>query len=417
MPRTSGLRSLALRQRTVTTVIVLVGSFAALMIVPQATQAQTFTVLHRFLGAPTDGAFPDAGLIRDSAGNTYGTTDVGGSGPCNTSCRTGIVYKLDPTGKETVLHNFTGGSDGGNPQSRLLRDAAGNLYGTTTRGGAGTCDCGTLFKLDITHKLIVLHTFHGKTDGAVPFGSLVSINGNIFGTTASGGNTGCGGFGCGVIYKVSPTGAETILYRFTGGADGALPTGLIHDPIGDLYGTTAFGGIAQYTAGMGTLFKRDTTGHFSVLHRFTGGADGASPQGSLTRDVNGFIYGVTTQGGIGHDGVLFVLRSPTDLHVVHSFFPAGGDFPEGGVLDLAATFYGTTTRGEGTSCTDGCGVVYRVSNTGQYSVLYRFGGARDGSFPVGELIGDGRGNLYGVTQLHGIQTVGTCCGVVFKITP
>jgi uncharacterized repeat protein (TIGR03803 family) len=146
-------------------------------------------------------------LVRDSAGNLYGTTLAGG----NLACGCGVVFKLNTTGKETVLHRFTGGADGRNPGlAGLVRDSAGNLYGATATGGftGGVCapnGCGTVFKLDTTGKKTVLHSFTGKADGAYPDAGLVrDAAGNLYGTTYSGGDLACGGGGCGVVFKLTP---------------------------------------------------------------------------------------------------------------------------------------------------------------------------------------------------------------------
>ena len=186
-----------------------------------------------------------------------------------------MVFKLDPSGKETVLYNFTGGQDGAVPFSWLVADKEGNLYGTTAGGGgssAAECflgGCGVVFKLDQTGRETVLYAFTGGTDGAVPFGGLVrDAAGNLYGTTYAGGDlTGpLGSFGAGVVFKVDPAGKETVLYAFTGLADGANPeTGLVSNAGNpdcgryELYGTTQSGGDLGSSvcpgAGCGTVFK------------------------------------------------------------------------------------------------------------------------------------------------------------------
>jgi uncharacterized repeat protein (TIGR03803 family) len=212
--------------------------------------APSFVVLHTFAGSPTDGAFPIADLIQDAADNLYGTT-FGGGERCSTcfngSC--GVVFKLSATGTETVLHAFTDGAGGTNPNAGLTRDTAGNLYGTARQGGAQSkaCSgggCGTVFKLGPTGAEIVLHSFTGE-DGANPFGDLIQdAAGNLYGTASGGGATSTcePPYGCGVVFKLSPSGAYTILHSFTG-ADGAYPeAGLVRDAAANLYGTTARGG-------------------------------------------------------------------------------------------------------------------------------------------------------------------------------
>ena len=170
-------------------------------------------------------------MIQDEEGNLYGTTLSGGSG-------SGVVFKLDPTGKETVLYTFTGGLDGAQPAAGLIRDFAGNFYGTASGGGAA--QNGVVFKLDRQGKFTVLHSFTGGADGAIPYGRLFRDRGSLYGTTFFGGDlNGCGGLGCGVVFELNGNGVESVLRNFTGGADGANPyVSLVQDAAGNLYGTT-----------------------------------------------------------------------------------------------------------------------------------------------------------------------------------
>ena len=188
--------------------------------------ASTFKVVYSF--SFTDGSFPNGDLIRDAAGNLYGTTQFGGKS------NRGLVFKLDAKGKQTVLYTFTGASDGGIPIGRLLRDTTGNLYGITALGGDPTCSCGTVFKLAKNGSLKVLHNFKGGKDGAQNQGQpelgLVMVNGDLYGSASFGGVSGCDpSQGCGVIFKLTQAGKETVLHRFTGQADGAFPQDLIND--------------------------------------------------------------------------------------------------------------------------------------------------------------------------------------------
>jgi uncharacterized repeat protein (TIGR03803 family) len=190
------------------------------------------------------------------AGNLYGTTISGGASG------TGVVFKLSPAGTETVLYDFTGGADGAFPQGGLIRDAAGNLYGTTRSGGdTSACasqGCGVVFELircrsaPSGYDFRVLYTFTGGADGGNSQAGLVlDAGGNLYGTTAGGGSSACSG-GCGVVFKLSPIGTETVLHSFTGGADGGIPAaGLTQDSAGNLYGTTFLGGAS----GNGVVFK------------------------------------------------------------------------------------------------------------------------------------------------------------------
>ena len=253
-------------------------------------QTYTFSVLHTFTGSP-DGAVPDGGLVRDAQGNLYGTTVLGGA------YNYGTVFKLDTTGKETVLYSFTGtGGDGANPYAGLVRDAQGNLYGTTNDGGASggaPFGWGTVFKVDTAGTETVLYSFTGPPDGAVTYAGLVrDAQGNLYGTTWSG-----GAYDAGTAFKVDTAGTETVLHSFSGtGGDGSEPfAGLVRDAQGNLYGTTVLGGDTACNPpnGCGTVFKVDTSGSETVLYAFTG-ADGAGPEAGLVRDAQGNLYGATS---------------------------------------------------------------------------------------------------------------------------
>ena len=254
---------------------------------------KTETVLHNF-GAGSDGSGPTAGLVMDSTGNLYGTTSKGGTGHCSGGC--GTVFKVTKAGKETVLYNFKAGTDGYEPLAGLVRDGAGNLYGTTYGGGAGY---GTVFKVTSAGKETVLHSFN-FSDGANPYGGLVrDAKGNLYGTTT------IGGIGAGNVFKLDARGKETVLYNFTGGADGWHPeAGLILYTNGNLYGTTVEGGNPQVSAGV--VFEVHATGGETVLHSFTV-TDGRNPVADLVRDAAGNLYGTTKLGGAGNRGVVFKL--------------------------------------------------------------------------------------------------------------
>jgi len=255
----------------------------------------TETMLYSF-GGGNDGGYPKSDLIMDKAGNLYGTT-MGGAGCIAYGC--GTVFKLAPDGTKTLLHGFIGGSDGWNPQGGVIRDKAGNLYGTTWAGGGTGCDglgCGTVFKLAPDGTETVLYAFQGGSDGANSSADLMmDDSGNLYGTTFDGGRSGCNGQGCGTVFKLAPDGTETVLYAFTGGSDGGGPAaGLIKDSAGNLYATTEFEGAYGY----GTVFMLAPDGTETVLHSFTGGSDGAFPLGRLAKDKHGHLVGTATQGGV-----------------------------------------------------------------------------------------------------------------------
>jgi uncharacterized repeat protein (TIGR03803 family) len=366
----------------------------AVVAIPSA-HAQTYSVLYAFKGTH-DGASPNAGLIRDKNGNLYGMTAQGGR------CRfCGVVFELNAQGRKKVLYKFSGGVDGGLPLAGLVRDSDANLYGTTELDGDDTA--GVVFKLDKTGTETVLHSFTGGVDGGFPEASLVRDHAsNLYGTT-----TGGGAYDDGVVFKVDTTGAETVLYTFTGGADGSDPfAGLVRDSAGNLYGTAAFGGAHD----AGVVFELKSNGNYKPLHSFTGGAGGATPYGGVVRDSAGNLYGTTTYGGAHPTcGVVFKLDATGTYTVLHNF-TCGAD---GGnpfavlVRDSAGNLYGTTSY----NGTFGNGVVFKLDTAGAYTVLHSFDGT-DGSHPE-ELVRDLAGNLYGTTGSGGAYDK----GVVFKIAP
>jgi uncharacterized repeat protein (TIGR03803 family) len=271
------------------------------------------TVLHSFTGA--DGANPEAGLIQDPAGNLYGTT-VSGGGACGVSTLgCGVVFELirSNSGYDyKVLHTFTVAADGAIPHAGVIRDAVGNLYGTTTEGGLFFICCGTVFKLSPAGTYTVLHSFTGGAEGEFPLAGLVLDSaGNFYGTTNSGGGSSSACLGiassCGVVFELircdtAASGYEfKVVYSFTGGADGGTPSGVIRDGAGNLYGTTVVGGSTacppRFVSGQcGVVFKLSPTGTEAVLHSFTG-ADGANPEAGLIQDPGGNLYGTTLYGG------------------------------------------------------------------------------------------------------------------------
>jgi uncharacterized repeat protein (TIGR03803 family) len=226
-------------------------------VVFEVTPSGTPSVLYTFKGVSShDGATPVGGVLRNTSGTLFGTTAQGGSreSSCKTGC--GTVYSLTSTGTLTILHAFKSGDDGQGPSIGLLMDSKGNLYGTTAAGGGanpcgdtGAPGCGTIYKVTSAGKESILHSFAGGSDdGAYPIGSLIADSkGNFYGTTVAGGGTdSCGilpGQGCGIVFKLATNGTLTILHAFTGGSDGAYPTGtLLFDSHGDIYGTTVGGG-------------------------------------------------------------------------------------------------------------------------------------------------------------------------------
>jgi uncharacterized repeat protein (TIGR03803 family) len=417
------------RPRSGIVALALAVALSTVMAATPSAQAQTFTVLYAFQGPHFDGASPGGELIFDRLGNIYGTTRSEGRGGA------GTVFKLDSSGKETVLYNFgEETADGAGPTGALVR-YAGNIYGTTVEGGRGcapTFGCGTVFELTHLniHRNWTIHSFAGF-DGNGPNGliSAEDRSGNLYGTTRLGGaGTGCDTSGCGTVFEVSQ-GQAAVLYNFSGTPDAASPVGsLIVDRLGNIYGTTIQGG----TFNQGSVFElspnSDGTWTEHVLYSFTG-RDGAQPYSGVIMDVKGALFGATRFGG--HSGrscegcgVVFKLVQNPDgswtERILHNFDETRGDGiqPVGNIVrDKQGNIYGVTVLGG----TKGKGVVFKVDAEGQETVLHSFTGNRgDGNQPGAGLTMDESGNLYGTTLYGGDgcpQVTGIGCGTVFKITP
>ena len=367
---------------------------------PIARAQTTYLVLHSFTGG-TDGGYPVSGLVRDASGTLYGATSVGGS------AGQGTVFKVDSTGQETVLYSFNLVPDGENPEASLVLDNTSNLYGTTRGGGAFSA--GSVFRIDATGAESVLYSFTGGADGGEPVAALLRDGlGNLYGTTSGGGDTRIFQSGYGVVFKLDTHGNEKVLYTFTDGADGAFPrTTLVRDPANNFYGTTYQGG----TNLGGTVFKLVPTGAETALYSFTGGADGESPFGDLIRDTAGHLFGTTTFGGNTAEcfkhgcGTIFKLGLTGNETVLYSFgAQPDGEEPYAGVItDLAGNLYGTTYIGG----TFGFGTVFKLDKHRKETIIYSFTGGSDGAYPLAGVIRDAAGNLYGTTQRGGTASQGT----------
>lgn len=367
-------------------------------------RAQSYTVLYTFTGG-ADGSRPFAGLIRDAAGNLYGTTANGGylNGCGGFGC--GTVFKLDNARHLKVLYTFSGEQDGAEPVSGLITGPAGDLFSTTESGGYSV---GVVFKLAKAGQESVLYAFSGGSDGYWPDGGVVQdAAGNLYGTTFFGGIRNNG-----VVFKVDPTGKETVLHSFAGNPDGANPlAGLIRDTAGNLYGVTEFGGNPGCSggSGCGTAFKIDARGIYSTLYSFIGQPDGGLPEGRLIMDSAGNLYGTTYSGGAVGFGTVFKLDPTGKETILYSFATgANGTNPRAALVrDAHGNLYGTTVLGG-----VGFGTVFKLDPAGNETVLYSFTGGADGARPYCNLILDNLGNLYGTTSIGG--TYGW--GVVFKLS-
>jgi uncharacterized repeat protein (TIGR03803 family) len=424
-----------------------------LEVVPGASAQHNYESLYAFTGG-ADGDDPSlGGVIFDDAGNLYGTTRLGGT------YGAGTVFKLTPNSDgrwtESVLHNFTGGADGGQPIAGLVFDGAGSLYGTTYGGSA--YGFGTVFKLtpnaNGSWKEKVLHNFTGGADGGQPIAGLVfDGTGNLYGTTAVGGvaryGRGCDLNGCGVVFELTPhpdgSWKEKVLHNccfLTNCNDGFDPSAaLIFDQAGNLYGNMESGGNFSQCDGFGcgVIFQLTTNADGSwrekVLHHFSGGADGYNPSAGVVFDAAGNLYGTTASGGNFSQcdgfgcGLVFQLTPNADgswtKKVLHHFTGgADGFLPTGLVFDGAGSLYGTTAYGGNLSDCNaglggpGCGVVFKLlpnsKGSGWHERVLHYFVDHPGAFPDATLIFDAAGNLYGTTEGDGATTFGS----VFKIVP
>jgi uncharacterized repeat protein (TIGR03803 family) len=368
------------------------------------------TTVHTFAG--TDGSFSTSGLSADAAGNLYGTTQIGGAS------NAGVVFRLSPTEngvKYTVLYTFTGGADGGNPLGTLVFDSQGNAYGTVSSGG--TAGLGAVYKLTPVENgkpwsESVLYSFQGGSDGQIPFGEVVfDAAGNLYGTTSRGGVThlGCFQSGCGTIYELSPTSngqwQETILHDFSdANGEGAEPrAGVVFDSAGNLYGTTNSGGNNSVSAC--NTFNSDGCGTVFELMPASGGQwnlvtlvdfnffNGAIPRSGVTLDGKGNLFGATSGGGAFSGGTVFSLTQKSGEWTagkLHSFPPHSQ--PSGNVaFDTDGNLYSTTYQG-GTSDSGSVFELVPTKSGWSEQVLYNFPltGQRTGENPLdGVLIHNG----------------------------
>jgi uncharacterized repeat protein (TIGR03803 family) len=264
------------------------------------TPSGTLTTLHSFDG--TDGFDPNAGLVQAANGDLYGTTAYGANDACNLGFRgCGTIFKITPSGTLTTLHSFDG-TDGSTPEAGLVQGANGDLYGTTWLGGPSNIIGGTIFKITPSGALTTLYSFCSQgdpcTDGYEPNGLVQATNGDFYGTTFGGGAAGGACVGCGTIFKITPDGTLTTLHSFDG-TDGANPNApLVQATNGELYGTTSSGGPDNINGG--TVFKITPGGTLTTIYSFcsrSGCTDGEYPVARLVQDTSGDLYGTTALGG------------------------------------------------------------------------------------------------------------------------
>jgi uncharacterized repeat protein (TIGR03803 family) len=380
------------------------------------SSSTAYELLYSFKGTP-DGASPLAGLIA-LHGKLYGTTLNGSKNYCSQSCSNGCylgcgtVFSVDASGKEDVIYNFKGNlnsaQDGSWPFAGLT-ELKGTLYGTTSSGGLGD---GVVYTVTPSGKEKVLYSFTGGTDAQGSEATMIVAKGTLYGTSVYGGGSGCGGAGCGTVFSVSPAGKESVLYSFAGGSDGErLYSGVTYFH-GKLYGATLEGGSGCGSAGCGTIFELSLSGKKRVLYRFGGTSDGAYPNG-LTA-VGGLLYGTTEGGGSRSSGTFFSITKSGNLQTLYSFQDIpDGNLPAANLLYLNGNFYSTTVGGG----TAGDGTAYEISKTGSENVLYSFKGGNDGSDPQAPTTAF-KGALYSTTYTGGgTGCSGNGCGTIFSVTP
>jgi uncharacterized repeat protein (TIGR03803 family) len=379
------------------------------LLAPHPLQARSYKVLHTF-SSDDNGYSPQSDVVLDSHGNIYGTTIQGGTGCNGYGC--GVVFKVGRKGTYTVLHRFTGPPDGESPgPGHPVLDGAGDLFVATGVGGTGACNsgagCGAIFRINASGKETIFYSFAGGQAGQGPNSGLVADSaGNLYGTTELGGDPTCNngsGYGCGVVFKVDSAGIETVLYAFHGLPDAQNPqVGLALDSTGTLYGTAGGGAF-----GFGAVYKVDSvTGQETVLYSFTDGADGNTPGiAAPVVDSSGSVYGVTWRPSTAPR--VFKVDSKgneTTLHTFHGYWYLEASL----VVGSRGNLYGTSAGGGGR----GDGSVFKLAPNGKLTILHSFNGSAGGGADSSVAL-DGAGNLHGTTRSGGAHNV----GVVYKLTP
>jgi uncharacterized repeat protein (TIGR03803 family) len=406
-------------------------ALGALLVLTSAAHAQSqawgLTNLYIFQGAISgpDGGNPMTGVILGNDGNYYGTTWYGGTGG-------GTVFKITPTGTESIVYAFSGSQDGQLP-AKLIQGTDGNFYGTAYWGG-GTTSYGIIYKVTPSGEETILQSLSNTNGGPANPGAGLTLgaDGNFYGTS-----TGGGASGQGTIFQMTPSGVLTVIYSFNGTAGANPAAELIQVKSGEFFGTTRQGGDGGY----GTVFKVNSKGALSVMHAFAGGADGAQPASTLLKGLDGAFYGTTEAGGSGDCafpgepigcGTVFRVTAAGEESVIHEFsgYPTDGSEPMGGLVQAKnGTLYGTTAAGGYTdpgNCSSGCGTIFSMSTTGTEQILYVCGEPPDPWYydcwaPSGTLIlgangtltgtsgngGGGWGNLFSIEALPSVTLTAT----------
>ncbi|MGA8532918.1 MAG: choice-of-anchor tandem repeat GloVer-containing protein [Candidatus Tumulicola sp.] len=352
----------------------------------------SFRVIYSFGKTAKDASYPDQAPIAVN-GFFYGTTGGGGkSGD-------GTVYKMSPGGAETVLHSFNG-ADGQTPWAGLLY-YNGAFYGTTFYGG--TSNDGTVYRITPGGSFKLLRSFHGGSrDGGNPVGVLVAYNGTLYGTTGIGGPYNQKNGGYGTVFSITTGGSERILHFFKGVPDGSGPWGTLIPVNGVLYGTTAGGGKGY----AGTVYRITTSGSEKILHNFKG-SDGEQPEANALYQ-NGWLYGTSVKGGSYGFGTVFKIGLGGQFSTLYNFDGASnGCHPTTGLLSVNGNFFGSTIGTfQGSSCTN-AGTVYKITPSGSLTTLHTFNGRNGGAEPIDYSgLSTFEGRLYGTTELGGDSNVG-----------
>jgi len=387
-----------------------------------ALPAQTFKTLYSFTGG-ADGYYPGAALVQGNNGMLYATTTEGGGE------EGGTVFEITPGGHLTVLNGFL--TADGFESSALVQAGNGTLYGAAVYGGA--YKAGTVFTVTPAGSLAPLYSFcsqSGCADGSTPQSAvLAGLDGNFYGTTTAGGANCVSQGGCGTAFKITPGGALSTLYNFcsqTNCADGFLTwSALVQGTDGAFYGTAAWGGVGGcFGSGCGTIFKITPAGQYSVMYRFCaqlgGCLDGGNPVGGLVEGLDGNFYGTTWEGGANGGGTVFKMTPAGTLTTLYSFCSqtncADGSSPETALIQgTDGNIYGTTSQGGGMG--GNAGTLFKVTTSGALSTLYSFCSQQDCEDGAGPsaLIQDTNGTFYGTTGFGGSTDCPSGCGTVFSL--
>jgi len=382
-------------------------------------------VIYSFAGG-SDGSTPEAAPIVID-GELYGTTVLGGNGGCIFVHGCGTIYKVNASGQERVLHVFKSGTDGEAPVASLIDGSETLFGTTVLGGGSGCKNhqvkvCGTVFELTRSGKERVRYRFPGKAQGALPAAPLTLFNGTIYGEAAAGGTGACyytNQPGCGLIFKMNSSGGVSIVYTFSGGKSGGTPQGGLVPFKGNFYGTTSAGGgnACLFSYGCGTVFRMTPSGSVTVLHQFGHRrSDPAAPETGLVV-LNGTLYGTTFSGGASDCaysgsgfgcGTVFEVTLSGEEKTIYNFKGVDDGAYPSGLIAIDGSLYGAA-GGRGSHQ---CGTVFKVTPSGKFTILYEFNSGADGCGPSSGLIDVG-GTLYGTTGGGGQRGDGT----VYSITP